>query len=65
MAQPQMARITCVQCNAFYNSERELRDHMHTAHRLAGSEHTSDVRRLAGQPEEYAQVDEEKKYGDL
>ena len=28
MAQPQMARITCSECNAWYNSERELRDHM-------------------------------------
>jgi hypothetical protein len=38
MAQPQMARITCSQCNAWYNSERELRDHMHTAHRQASAE---------------------------
>jgi hypothetical protein len=38
MAQPQMARITCSQCNAWYNSERELRDHMHTAHRQAVAE---------------------------
>jgi uncharacterized membrane protein len=40
MAQPQMARITCSQCNAWYSTERELRDHMQTAHRQAGSEHT-------------------------
>jgi hypothetical protein len=33
MAQPQAARITCGQCNGWYNSERELRDHMQTAHR--------------------------------
>jgi len=38
MAQPQMARITCNLCNAWYNSERELRDHMQTAHRKFGSE---------------------------
>jgi hypothetical protein len=33
MAQPQAARITCGQCNGWYNSETELRDHMQTAHR--------------------------------
>jgi hypothetical protein len=33
MAQPQMARITCNQCNGWYSSERELRDHMQAAHR--------------------------------
>lgn len=33
MAQPQVARITCSLCNGFYNSERELLDHMQTAHR--------------------------------
>ena len=33
MAQPEAARITCNQCNGWYNSERELRDHMQTAHR--------------------------------
>jgi hypothetical protein len=33
MAHPQEARITCNLCNGWYNSERELRDHMQTAHR--------------------------------
>ena len=33
MAQPQPARITCSECNGFYVTERELRDHMQTAHR--------------------------------
>ena len=33
MAQPQVARITCSQCNGWYDSERELWDHMQTAHR--------------------------------
>jgi len=33
MAQPQMGRITCSQCNGWYNSESELRDHMQTVHR--------------------------------
>jgi hypothetical protein len=41
MAQPQAARITCNQCNAWYNSESELRDHMRTAHRKFGSEQSS------------------------
>jgi hypothetical protein len=38
MAQPQMARITCSQCNAFYNSESELGDHMQATHRRFVSE---------------------------
>ena len=33
MAQPQLARIICNECNGWYDSERELRDHMQTAHR--------------------------------
>jgi len=33
MAQPQAARIFCGQCNGWYNSESELRDHMQSAHR--------------------------------
>jgi hypothetical protein len=33
MAQPQAARITCNLCNGWYNSERELHDHMQTVHR--------------------------------
>jgi hypothetical protein len=38
MAQPQVARITCSLCNGWYNSERELRDHMQTVHRRSVSE---------------------------
>ena len=41
MAQPQMARTTCNRCNASYNSERELGDHMRTAHRVFISEQSS------------------------
>jgi hypothetical protein len=41
MAQLQMARIACSQCNAWYNSERELHDHMWTTHRRVGSEQSS------------------------
>jgi|SRR5271170_2073512 len=33
MVQPQRARIACSECNGFYVTERELRDHMQTAHR--------------------------------
>jgi len=38
MAQPQVARITCSLCNSWYNSERELRDHMQMVHRRFVSE---------------------------
>jgi hypothetical protein len=38
MAQPQVARITCSQCNGLYASERELRDHIQAAHRRCVSE---------------------------
>ena len=41
MAQPQMARITCGQCNGLYDSEHELRDHMHAVHRRCVSEPSS------------------------
>ncbi len=44
MAQPQMARISCSQCNAWYDSEKELREHMKTAHRQGGSEQGSSPR---------------------
>jgi hypothetical protein len=33
MAQPQIGPITCSQCDGWYPSERELRDHMQMAHR--------------------------------
>jgi hypothetical protein len=33
-----MAQATCSQCDAQYNSDRELRDHMGVAHRKFGSE---------------------------
>ena len=44
MAQPQTARITCSHCNAWYDSERELDEHMKTAHRGRGSEQGSSHR---------------------
>jgi methyl coenzyme M reductase gamma subunit len=37
----QMAQTTCSRCSARYNSERELRDHLGTAHRKFGQEQTS------------------------
>jgi hypothetical protein len=41
MAQPQAARITCSQCNGWFDSERRLRDHMQVAHRRLVSEQSS------------------------
>ncbi len=41
MAQPQLARITCSQCNGFYDSEHELRDHMQAVHRRFVSEQST------------------------
>jgi hypothetical protein len=38
MAKPQMARITCNQCNGLYASEHELQNHVQTAHRRFVSE---------------------------
>jgi hypothetical protein len=33
-----MTETSCKRCNAYYNSESELRDHMQAAHRIFGSE---------------------------
>src|SRR5271169_1953560 len=41
MAQPQAARITCAQCNSWYNSESELRDHIQSAHRRFAPEQSN------------------------
>jgi hypothetical protein len=41
MAQPQAARITCSQCNGWFDSERGLRDHMQVAHRRFVSEQST------------------------
>ena len=38
MARPQMARITCSECNSFYASESELWHHMQEVHRRSVSE---------------------------
>ena len=63
MAQPKAARITCSQCNAWYSTERELRDHMQTAHRLTVPQQTSHAQRAAQKPDEYIQPDEDKETG--
>ena len=63
MAQPQMARIACSQCNAWYSSDRELRDHMQTAHRTFVVENSlppSSVQADNVNQEESVQPDEEK-----
>ncbi len=36
-----MPQTTCGKCNAHYSSERELRDHLGTAHRKFGSAQSS------------------------
>ena len=41
MAQPQESRITCGQCNGWYNSETELRNHMQAVHRRFVPEQTT------------------------
>ena len=41
MAHPQEARISCHECNSWYNSERELYEHMQTAHRRCVSEQST------------------------
>ena len=41
MAQAQPARITCSQCNGWFDSERELHDHMQAAHRRFVSEQSA------------------------
>jgi hypothetical protein len=38
MVKAQVARITCSECEGWYSSERELRDHMQAAHRRFVSE---------------------------
>jgi hypothetical protein len=41
MPQPQMGPITCSQCDCWYASERELRDHMQMAHRRSVPEQST------------------------
>jgi hypothetical protein len=59
MAQPQMARIICIQCNALYNSGLELRDHMQRAHRHASLENQTLGTRT-GEQDEYIKSSKEK-----
>ena len=44
MAQLQMAQTTCSQCDGWYASERELQDHMQTAHRRSVPEQSTSHR---------------------
>jgi hypothetical protein len=41
MAQPNMGRLTCSQCGAFYNSEKKLNEHAKATHHKGGSEQSS------------------------
>lgn len=41
MAQPHVSTITCSQCNGCYGSERQLWEHMQTAHRRSFSEQST------------------------
>lgn len=52
MAQPQAARITCSQCNGWFDSERDLRDHMQVAHRRFVSE-LSNLQHGGTQPDSF------------
>jgi hypothetical protein len=61
MAQPGPAQINCSQCNAWYNSERELREHMETAHREGRSEQGSSQRDGTQQDSSKIQPREEQK----
>jgi hypothetical protein len=66
MAQPQAARIICGQCNGWYNSESELRNHMQSAHRRlvpeqstfqhGGTQPDSFKNRLGTTKEEWAKL---------
>ena len=55
MAQPQMARITCSECNSSYASERELWDHVQEVHRRSVSEQ-STFQRGGTSKEEWADL---------
>ena len=55
MAQPQLARIACSECNSFYASETELWDHMQEVHRWSVSEQ-STFRRGGTSKEEWANL---------
>jgi hypothetical protein len=56
MAQPQAARVICSECNGWYVSERELRDHMQTAHRRFVLEQSSSQRSTARPEDSQSQL---------
>jgi hypothetical protein len=41
MAQPQIARFNCSQCDARFSSDRELRDHMQATHHKSVTDSSS------------------------
>ena len=47
MAHPQEARISCNECNGWYNSESELYEHMRTVHRRCVSQPSTSRQDLA------------------
>jgi hypothetical protein len=55
MAQPQMARITCSECNSWYASESELWNHVQEVHRRSVSEQ-STFQRGGTSKEEWANL---------
>jgi hypothetical protein len=48
---PQMTRIVCNQCNAWYSSQSELRDHMRVVHRAFGFGQSSFENASLSRPE--------------
>jgi predicted component of type VI protein secretion system len=54
MAQPKTARITCSECNGWYDSEHELWDHMRMVHRRFTSKQSTFEH--VGTKEEWAKL---------
>jgi hypothetical protein len=55
MAQPEVARITCRECNSFYASEIELWEHVQEMHRR-GAQAKSFSNRFGTSKEEWANL---------
>jgi hypothetical protein len=55
MAQPEVARITCRECNSFYASETELWEHVQEMHRR-GAQGKSFANRFGTSKEEWANL---------
>jgi len=52
MTHPQEARISCKECNGWYNSESELYEHMQTVHRRCVPQQ-STIPREVTQPNDF------------